>query len=107
MYLFGTYFSYIYFCNYLSIYLFLIYLFICYFKYVLYKSYLNLNNNNNNNNNNNSNDVIMKLIKNAKSKYFLLPGLSRKRMGLLQKKKKKTRKSAFCFLIKVPNLFFY
>ena len=40
----------------------------------------NNNNNNNNDNNNNSNDIIIKLIKNAESKYFLLPGLSRKRI---------------------------
>ena len=40
----------------------------------------------NNNNNNNNNDVIIKLIKNVKSKYFLLPALSSKRMGLLKKK---------------------
>ena len=39
-----------------------------------------------NNNNNNNNDVIIKLIKNVKSKYFLLPALSSKRMGLLKKK---------------------
>ena len=39
------------------------------------------------NNNNNNNDVIIKLIKNVKSKYFLLPALSSKRMGLLKKKK--------------------
>ena len=46
------------------------------------------NNNNNNNNNNSSNDVIIKSIKNAKSKCFLLlPDLSRKRMGLLKRKK--------------------
>ena len=38
-------------------------------------------------NNNNSNDAIIRLIKNTKSKYFLLPGLSWKRMGLLKKKK--------------------
>ena len=38
------------------------------------------------NNNNNNNDVIIKLIKNVKSKYFLLPALSSKRMGLLKKK---------------------
>ena len=52
---------------------------------------------NNNNNNNNINDVIMKLIKSAKSKYFLLPGLSQKRMDLLQRKKKKKEK-VFLFL---------
>ena len=34
----------------------------------------------------------MKLIKNAKSKYFLLPGLSRKRMGLFKIKKKQKEK---------------
>ena len=34
----------------------------------------------------------MKLIKIAKSKYFLLPGLSRKRMGLLKRKKNKNKK---------------
>ena len=52
----------------------------------------NYNNNNNNNNNNSSNDVIIKSIKNAKSKFFLsLPDLSRKRMGLLKREKK-------CFL---------
>ena len=55
-------------------------------------------NNNNNNNNNNSNDVIIKSIKNAKSKYFLLlPDLSRKRMGLLKREKK----IVFYFLIKI------
>ena len=42
--------------------------------------------NNNNDNNHISNDVIIKLVKNAKSKYFLLPGLSQKPMGLLKKK---------------------
>ena len=47
----------------------------------------NNNNNNNNSNNNNGNHVIIKSIKNAKSKYFLLPGLSRKQMGLLKRKK--------------------
>ena len=50
----------------------------------------NNNNKNNNNNNNKSNYVIIKLIKNTKGKYFLLPGLSQKRMGLLIKK--------YCFL---------
>ena len=44
----------------------------------------------------------MKLIKNAKSKYFLLPGMSRKRMVLLKRKK-----NVFYFLIKVPNLSLY
>ena len=44
------------------------------------------NNNNNINKSNNRNDVIIKLIKNAKSNYFLLLGLSRKRMVLLKKK---------------------
>ena len=34
----------------------------------------------------------MKLMKNAKSKYFLLPGFSRKRMGLFKVKKKKKKK---------------
>ena len=48
----------------------------------------NYNNNNNNNNNNSSNDVIIKSIKNAKSKYFkLLPDLARKGMSLLKRKK--------------------
>ena len=47
----------------------------------------NNSNNNNNNNINNNNDVIIKSIKNAKSKYFLLPGLSGKQMGLLKRKK--------------------
>ena len=43
----------------------------------------------NNNNNNSSNDVIIRSIKNAKSKYYLLlPDLSRKRMGLLKREKK-------------------
>ena len=37
------------------------------------------------------NGVMIKLIKNAKSKYFSLPGLSQKRMGLLKKKKKKKK----------------
>ena len=46
------------------------------------------NNNNNNNNNNISNNVIIKSIKSAKSKYFLLlPDLLRKRMGLFKRKK--------------------
>ena len=62
-------------------------------RYFFFVSY----NNNNNNNNNNINDVIMKLIKSAKSKYFLLPGLSQKRMDLLQRKKKKKEK-VFLFL---------
>ena len=35
------------------------------------------------------NGVMIKLIKNAKSKYFSLPG--QKRMGLLKKKKKKKK----------------
>ena len=48
----------------------------------------NNNNNNNNKNNNSSNDVIIKSIKNAKSKYFkLLPDLARKGMSLLKRKK--------------------
>ena len=48
----------------------------------------------------------MKLIKNAKSKYFLLPGLSGKRMGLFKIKKQKTKgKTVFYFLVKVPNKF--
>ena len=48
----------------------------------------NKNYNNNNNNNNSSNDVIIKSIKNAKSKYFkLLPDLARKGMSLLKRKK--------------------
>ena len=47
----------------------------------------NNNNSNNNNNNNSSNDVIIKSIKNGKSKYvLLLPDLSQKRMGLLKRK---------------------
>ena len=50
-------------------------------------------NENNNDDNNNSNDAMIKLINNARSKYFLLRGLSRKRMGLLKKK--------FYFLIKI------
>ena len=37
----------------------------------------------------------MKLIKNAKSKYFLLPGLSRKRMGLFKRKKRKKKEKVF------------
>ena len=45
----------------------------------------NHNSNNNNNNNNNDDNVMVKLIKNAKSKYFLLLGLSPKRIGLLRK----------------------
>ena len=44
----------------------------------------------------------MKIIKNTKSKYFLLPGLSRKRMGLFKIKKN----PIFYFLLKVPNLHF-
>ena len=44
----------------------------------------------------------MKSIKNAKSKYFLLPDLSRKRMGLLKRKK-----NVFYFLLKIPNLNLY
>ena len=49
----------------------------------------NNNNNDNNNNTNSSNDVIIKSIKNAKSKYFLLlSDLSWKRMGLLKREKK-------------------
>ena len=63
-------------------------------------------NNNNGSNNHDNSDVIIKLVKNAKSKYFLLPGLSRKRMDLFKIKKKK-RKSAFYFLIKVRNLNLY
>ena len=52
------------------------------------KNYNNNNNNNNNDNNNSSNDVIIKSIKNAKSKYFkLLPDLARKGMSLLKRKK--------------------
>ena len=58
----------------------------------------NDNNKNYNNNNNSSNDVIIKSIKNAKSKYFLLlPDLSRKRMGLFKREKK----IVFYFLIKI------
>ena len=37
-----------------------------------------------NSNDANSNDVIIKLIKNAKRVYFLLPVLSRIRVGLLK-----------------------
>ena len=62
----------------------------------------NNNNSNNNNNNNNNNNVIIKSIKNAKSKYFLLPGLSQKQMGLLKRKK-----NVSYFLIKIPNLNLY
>ena len=48
----------------------------------------NNNDNNNNNNNNSNNDVIIKSIKNAEGKYFLLfPDLPRKRIGLLKRKK--------------------
>ena len=49
----------------------------------------NHDNSNNNNYNNSSNNVIIKSTKNAKSKYFwLLSDLSRKRIGLLKRKKK-------------------
>ena len=48
----------------------------------------------------------MKLIKNVKSKYFLLPGLSRKRMGLFKINKKKG-KTVLYFLVKVLNLNLY
>ena len=44
-------------------------------------------NDNDNNNNDNNSDVIAKLIKNDKSKYFLLPALLQKRMALLKKPK--------------------
>ena len=54
-------------------------------------------NNSNDSNNNDNSDVIIKLVKNAKSKYFLLPGLSQKRMGLF-KIKKKEKKKCFLFL---------
>ena len=54
-------------------------------------------NNNNGSNNNDNSDVIIKLVKNAKSKYFLLPGLSQKRMDLF-KIKKKEKKKCFLFL---------
>ena len=54
-------------------------------------------NKNNDSNNNDNSDVIIKLVKNAKSKYFLLPGLSQKRMGLF-KIKKKEKKKCFLFL---------
>ena len=37
--------------------------------------------------NNNSHDVIIRLIKNTKIKYFLLPGLVMETNGLAQKKK--------------------
>ena len=37
----------------------------------------------------------MKLIKNANSKYFLLPGLTRKQMGLVKRKKNENGKSMF------------
>ena len=43
----------------------------------------------------------MKSIKNAKSKYLLLPDLSRKRIGLPKEK------NNFYFLIKIPNLKLY
>ena len=65
----------------------------------------NHNNNdddNNNNNNNNSNDVTMRVIKNAKSKFFVT-WLVTETNGLAQKKKK----SVFYFLLKVPNLNLY
>ena len=55
------------------------------------------NNNNNNNNNNKNNGVTIQLIKNAKSKLFLLPSLSQKRLA--QKK--------IHFLIKIPYLNLY
>ena len=48
-------------------------------------------NNNNGSNNNDNSDVIIKLVKNAKSKYFLLPGLSQKRMDLFKIKKRKEK----------------
>ena len=54
---------------------------------------------NNNNNNDNSNAVLIKSTKYAKSKYFLLPDVPRKRMGLLKRKK-----NVFYLLIKIPNL---
>ena len=60
------------------------------------------NNNNNNNNNDNSNAVLIKSTKYAKSKYFLLPDVPRKRMGLLKRKK-----NVFYLLIKIPNLNLY
>ena len=47
----------------------------------------------------------MKLIKNVKS-IFLLPGLSRKRMGLFKINKKKG-KTVLYFLVKVLNLNLY
>ena len=52
-----------------------------------------------------SNHVVTKLIENPKSKYFFLPGLSRKQMGLL--KRKKEMFNVFYFLIKIPNLSLY
>ena len=52
---------------------------------------INNDNNNINNNNtiNNSNDVIMKLIKNAKSKYFFISWLVTETNELVQNKKEK------------------
>ena len=51
------------------------------------------------NKNNSSNDIIIKSIKNAKSKHFLLlPDLPRKQMRLLKRKK-----NVFCFLIKIKT----
>ena len=52
---------------------------------------INNDNNNINNNNtiNNSNDVIMKLIKNAKSKYFFRSWLVTETNELVQNKKEK------------------
>ena len=66
-------------------------------------AYCDNNNSDNNNDNNNSNDVIViKSIKNAESKDFLLPDLSQKGMVLLKRKK-----IVFYFLIKIPNLNLY
>ena len=62
----------------------------------------NNSNNNNNNKNNNNNDVKIKF---SKSKYFLLPALSWKQMGLPKKKEKK--RNVFYFFIKIPNLNVY
>ena len=49
----------------------------------------NDNNNINNNTINNSNDVVMKLIKNAKSKYFFISWLVTETNELVQNKKEK------------------
>ena len=62
--------------------------------------YNNNKNNSNNNNNDNDDDIMMKLIKNTKTKYFLLPVSHGDKWACL-------KKNVFYFSIKISNLNLY